>query len=681
MLRLLFSLFILLAPTYGLHAQERITQIELVSSQDAIVKGEKQWLGIRIKMQPHWHVYWKNPGDSGIPTEVTWDKQNELYYGPIEWPVPEALPFDFLTNYGYEGEVILPLPFRYDGDENSVNLTGRIDLLVCKDICIPEGDDISLTLNVADAASPTIHAAKIEASQTRVPTALPTTGHLKRDADAGTVTFELHKAELKGDIETLHFYPITESVLDNSGEREWNISDDNTLIVTVPAGTDLESTSAEAVLHILYTNGEESIWRLSYSSEAGAECSTNTDAAPSKDTPVTMDYNELTLLSALLFAFLGGIILNAMPCVFPILSLKALSVAKYAQQEQKAVRAQGLAYTAGILVTFAAIVIPLIVLQQAGEAVGWGFQLQSPTFVAILILVVFGVGLSLSGMFHLPSFFTGSGPKDAHSLRGSFFTGVLSTLVATPCTGPFMAPALGFALAQPPVAGFFIFQMLGLGLAAPYLLISFVPATRKWLPKPGLWMERFKEFLAFPMYATAAWLLWVLVQQTGESGLLWVLAAAVTFALAMWSLKLHSRFWRFIWVVLAIITFVLALIKQDAAPPMEAMEFSVEQVDAVRAEGKPLFVYATAAWCITCKINENVALNTQTVQDYLSDEGIEVIVADWTNRGPVIRDYLASFGRSGVPLYVFYPSNGEPVLLPQLLTPALVVDEISAALQ
>lgn len=667
--RLFFAMAVLCLPLTAAHAQERLTQVSLISAQDAVIPGEDQWLGLRINIAPDWHVYWVNPGDSGLKTSLTWQETAQAELGPLHWPVPKALPFDFLTNYGYENEVILPIPLRYDGDSSEIILSANVDLLVCKDICIPESAGVSLTLPVAKEASPAPNARLITNALQRVPSLHETTGQLTREA--GMLHFAL-PLSIEAELESVEFFPLTDQLIENSAEREWEVID-TILSLKVAAGNNTDN-DVKAVLRLRDVNSQPYFWQVDFSSDVAA-----LSADVPEPTPSSSAFDGLDFITALLFAFLGGIILNAMPCVFPILSLKALSVAKYSDQSNARVRLQGVAYTAGILAAFAAIVVPLIALQQAGESVGWGFQLQSPAFVGAMILIIFAVGLSLSGMFHMPSGFSGAGPKAPHSLRGSFLTGVLATLVATPCTGPFMAPALGFALAQPAGEAFIIFQALGLGLAFPYLLISFVPATRALLPKPGIWMERLKEFLAFPMYATAAWLLWVLVQQTGANGMFWVVAAAIMLALALWSLKLRSSGWKTLFWILAIVMSVLALVKQDSAPPMKAMEFSTQQIETLRVQNKPVFVYATAAWCVTCKINENVALNTQSVQAYFAQENIEVIMADWTNKGPIIADYLQSFGRSGVPLYVFYPAGKEPVLLPQLLTPSVVIDAIEKA--
>ncbi len=373
-----------------------------------------------------------------------------------------------------------------------------------------------------------------------------------------------------------------------------------------------------------------------------------------------------------------------MPCVLPILSLKALSVAKHAHTNPAAIRVQGLAYTLGILLTFAIIAGLLIGLQQAGQSVGWGFQLQSPPFVVALAYLLFLVGLNLSGLFHLPTLLGGITARTRNPYAESFFTGILATLLATPCTAPFMAAALGYAITQPPAIALAVFLCLGLGLALPYLLICFVPPLRRLLPKPGAWMVRFKELMAFPIYASVAWLLWVLVQQSGAHGLALALTGMVLIAFTIWLLPLLARrraVQTIAFILLAAI--IMWSIKGQSGDqkgiPQNAMisqaeTFSQSTLDRYREQGRPVFVYGTAAWCITCKVNERTTLKNEKVNAAFAERNIAILRADWTNFDDNITTYLKSFGRNGVPIYVFYPPSGEPQLLPQILTPTSVID-------
>ncbi len=388
---------------------------------------------------------------------------------------------------------------------------------------------------------------------------------------------------------------------------------------------------------------------------------------------------KINLLVALFFALAGGLILNLMPCVFPVLSLKCLAVARSAALDRRDAAMEGLAYLAGILVCFAIVSITLIALQKGGEAIGWGFQMQSPVFVTAMAFTLFIVGLNLSGLFTLPSLFANTGAELAAepSVKGSFFTGVLAALVATPCTAPLMAPALGYALTQPAGIAFFIFQCVGIGLALPFLLVSFYPQLLKKLPQPGPWMERLKDFLALPMYASAAWLLWVLMQQVGMDGVAAAAIAMVMIGAALWRLRGLAVLAVVALLAVGTLYYVRTLpTMQISQLVQEAEPFNQARLNALRAEGRPVFVDATAAWCITCRVNHYSSLTNAEVQAAFKAKGVVMMVADWTNRNPDITRYLASFGYNGVPLYVYYPPRGNPKVLPQVLTPRIVTDAI-----
>jgi thiol:disulfide interchange protein DsbD len=409
-----------------------------------------------------------------------------------------------------------------------------------------------------------------------------------------------------------------------------------------------------------------------------------------------------SMVRQLLFAFLGGLILNLMPCVFPVLSMKAVSFADIARKSPWEVRAHGLVFTAGVLVCFAVIVAILLALRAGGAEIGWGFQLQSPVFVTLLAYLMFAVGLNLSGVFTIGTRLMGLGSGLAvhPGYLGTFATGVLATLVATPCTAPFMGVALGYALTQPWQVSLLIFEALGLGLAFPYLLLSLSPKLLRFLPKPGVWMERLKEFLAFPMYATAAWLVWVLTLQTGSAGILAALIGMILIALGAWSYqstRMAGPRWHWVGRIGAVVAFAIALglvrvpVVNDAGEVASASRqvgqgpawepFSRPRLVEIIAEGRPAFVNFTAAWCITCLANERVALSSPRLAALFEKRGIVYLKADWTRQDPEITRMLSSFGRSGVPLYVYYPPAGaEPVILPQILTEAVVLENLGVSL-
>ncbi|MCX7356482.1 MAG: thioredoxin family protein, partial [Alphaproteobacteria bacterium] len=397
----------------------------------------------------------------------------------------------------------------------------------------------------------------------------------------------------------------------------------------------------------------------------------------------------------LLLAFAGGLILNLMPCVFPILSMKAVGLVRLADKERRVAHAHGLIFGAGVIVSFAVLAGVLIALRSGGAAVGWGFQLQAPWFVLFLSYLMFALGLNLSGIFRIGGGFVGAGGALAAKpgKTGAFFTGVLAVLVATPCTAPFMGVALGFALAQPALPALAVFLALGAGMAAPYVLLSLSPALLRRLPKPGPWMERFRQLLAFPMYATAAWLVWVLAQQSPVSGIALALGGFILIGFAVWLVRQMDgsrHAWRAAYAVLAAVALggalsTLHFVEASAAPSpvgravsmADAEPWSAARVEALRAEGRPVLVNFTAAWCITCLVNEKAALSTGSVQNILKSKNIAYLKGDWTRQDLAITAALASFGRSGVPLYVLYPPGGEPIILPQILTEGGVLEELN----
>ncbi|WP_168188100.1 protein-disulfide reductase DsbD [Hahella sp. CCB-MM4] len=408
----------------------------------------------------------------------------------------------------------------------------------------------------------------------------------------------------------------------------------------------------------------------------------------SKDTPVSGD-NSLTqagFFLAIISAFAGGLILNLMPCVFPVLSLKAFKLAKASGIARKEHKLQSLAYTAGVVSLFLTIATALIVLRAGGESIGWGFQLQSPWFVGLMVYVLFLLGLSLSGFIEIGTSLMGAGESLATKggKRGAFFTGALAVLVASPCTAPFMGTAMGYAITQPPAISLLIFTSLGLGMASPFLAIAFIPALAQALPKPGAWMDTFKQILAFPLYFSALWLLWVLGRQTGINGMTWVLAGLIALTFAAW---IHRRarmlsgpaIWFERLFAISAAVFALWILSTTATPEKteQVAAFHQDAIEQYRSEGKTVFVNVTADWCVSCLVNENAVLSQSPVAETLESEEVAYIKGDWTNSDPMITDYLASFGRNGVPLYVVYRSGQDPIVLPQILTANAVMDALT----
>ncbi len=396
------------------------------------------------------------------------------------------------------------------------------------------------------------------------------------------------------------------------------------------------------------------------------------------------DVAPLSLAITLALALLGGLILNVMPCVLPVLSLKTFALVKKSGHARAHTAKYGIAYTVGILASFAVIASILIVLQQGGEAIGWGFQMQSPAFIGFLIYLLFLVGLNLSGLFHLPVILGGVGNNiNENTLRGSFLTGILATLVATPCTAPFMASAVGAALTLPAWAAMLVFLSLGFGLALPFLLISIFPSLLRFLPKQGAWMERFKELLAFPMYASVVWLIWVLDKQTGADGVVLILCGLLLITFIIWlqrvnaECKLTHRIFTIFATAVMLAAILFSLGKNDTNETV-ATPYSKAALAELRAEGKAVYIDATAAWCITCQLNKKIALGTKRTKQAFKDHNVTFMVADWTRKNPEITEFLREFGYNGVPLNVFYPADGkEPVVLPQILSEETIINTIS----
>lgn len=426
--------------------------------------------------------------------------------------------------------------------------------------------------------------------------------------------------------------------------------------------------------------------------EPTTDSPSSTPEAEKKTNDAAIQTRNVGIIAAIFFALLGGLILNLMPCVFPVLSLKALAIAKHSELDHATVRKEGLAYTFGVLSCFWTLAIILIVLQQTGASFGWGFQFQSPAFVGLMSLLLLFIGLNLSGIFELPVLFgnVANELEKPDSIKGSYFTGLLAALVATPCTAPFMATAVGAALSNTPLFALTVFSALGLGLALPFLLLSFVPALLKWLPKPGVWMLTFKSFLAFPMYLSAIWLLWVVGTQTGISGMTAVLTVGVIVLFLLWAkrpCKFESRYclaanFFVILALLAIMAQGLNRLQQMHDQPTrmstsDAVEpYSAARLQELRDAETPVFVDATASWCITCQINKKLAIETTSVQKAFNDAGMVTLIADWTNKDDEVTNFLTSFGYKGVPLYVYYAPNAEGVVLPQILTPSILIDSI-----
>ena len=669
---------------------------ELVAhAPQGVLPGQPLWLGLVLEHQPHWHTYWKNPGDSGLPTTLAWTLPAGFKAGEIDWPTPSRLPIGPLMNHGYDGRLLLPVkvevPAGYAGDTLSVKL--RADWLVCKDVCIPEGGDFALDIPARSAFA--AHGADFEAAFAARPRTLAET---KASATIGHDGLALEVAGLPAAWagKAIEFFPEAPGVLDNALPRQaawdgarWRVrvplSDQR---VDAPARMDAVLVAAGAKAGVRVGFDIAGSWPAPGSTPAPAGV-----AAPSAAGSAA----PLGLGLALLFALIGGAILNLMPCVFPVLSLKVLGFAAHAD-DRRAHAISGLAYTLGVVLSFVALAALLLALRAGGEQLGWGFQLQSPVVIAVLAALFTLIGLNLAGVFEFGSVLPSSLAtlQAKHPVLDSFLTGVLAVAVASPCTAPFMGASLGLAVTLPAAQALAVFAALGLGMALPYLAASLWPAVARALPRPGAWMARFKVLMAFPMFATVIWLVWVIGQQVGIDGAAALLAVLLALAFIAWALGTPGigRIGRAAFGAFGALAFAAALswmlpalhaaaATAGAARSSESGEsgsawepWSEQRVAELRAAGKPVFVDFTAAWCVTCQYNKRSTLADAAVMADFAARGVVLLRADWTRRDPAITAALAAFGRNGVPVYALYGRDGAPHLLSEILS----VGEVREAL-
>ena len=638
--------------------------VELLPEGRTVAPGGTMTLAFVMRPQPGWHGYWVNPADAGRPDRVEWRLPAGASAGPLRYPVPERLIISGLMNYVYERDYALLAELRVPADAapgSALPIAATLDFLACTDrICVPQKARVSAELRVGPAASGENRAA-FDGFRRALPRPL-----------AGEARFELAGSRLRlavplpasAPLDDPWFFPVTLDAIFYTAPQSISRNGD-TLIVEVEASRRAATLQAiEGVLSLGEGQGLSLVARPGPVPAAG----TPVAAAPAaqRDTP-------RGILYALLGALVGGLLLNVMPCVFPILSLKALSLARAGGDEQSA-RREALAYAAGVIAVCLLLGAAVLGLRAAGVAVGWAFQLQDPRVILLLFLLVTAIALGLAGLFHLPAFAGGNRLAGRAGARGAFWTGALAAFVATPCTGPFMGAALGAALVLPTLGALAVFGGLGIGLALPFLLLGFVPALRRRLPSPGQWMERFQRILSVPMFVTAIGLLWVLGRQSGVDGMTLGLFSGLALALALWWAGRHRRFWLALVPAALAIGGALVLVRTAepaAAGPRGALAaepFSEARLASLRAEGRPVFVYFTADWCLTCKVNERAVLERAEVVDAFRARNAAVLVGDWTRGEPAIGRFLETHGRSGVPLYLWYAPGREPEILPQILT-------------
>jgi thiol:disulfide interchange protein DsbD len=642
-----------------------------------VVPGGSVTVALEEVIAPQWHTYWKNPGDAGSPTQMTWTLPPGWTAEGIQWPRPKRLAVGPLMDYGYEGKLWLLTKLTAPADAKpgeSVMIRAAASWLVCKNICVPEEAALTLNLVVAPTSDSksskpdTVVAKDFAAARALLPVASP----WKLNYALGT-NLDLYVAApslAAAHPTSVDFFPGRTGLIRNAAPQVIGYAKDG-LVLRLTPGKKV-SGLLEGVL--VLTSSDGSVQALEVSAPPGPVPPAEFTAAPAG--------GDLTLWLAIAFAFIGGLILNVMPCVLPILAMKALSLAGHGDKG----RGESFAYSLGAILSFAVFGLAILLLRDAGASVGWGFQLQSPIAVAGFALLVFAVGLNLSGLFEVGSVTAGETLTQKRGLTGAFFTGVLAVAVAAPCTAPFMAGALGFALTQSFATALAVFVALGIGFALPFLLLGIWPRALSFMPKPGAWMLTFKQFLAFPMYGAAAWLVWVLAQEAGPKGVIVALAAMVGLALAAWTWSVTrnaSARARGIGAVAALLVllaslYVVSQLKGAQASASVATTkgeaYTAAKLASLRAANKPVFVDATAAWCITCLVNEDAVLSKDSVKSAFAARNVTYMVADWTNQNPEITALLKENGRSGVPMYLYYaPGAANPVILPQILTQAGVI--------
>ncbi len=690
-------LFCLLAALFALgtsaSAAIPIAEVTLVAEEESIAPGRPFWLAVQLNVGKGWHSYWKNPGDAGAPIRISWTAPDGFSFGPIRWPTPERFEWGSAVGFGYEGKVtllvqveppvLLPLG-------QSVTLTAHVNWVACADECVPDQKKVTLMLPVSSSA-PILSQAYADLFLT-TRSSLPERPWVMR-------------AERKGRDIVLNFCPDDEAIV---AYGRVSFFPEDPQVIDLRASQELTELghcfslkmasgpgSPTALKGILYIQkGAEP-----YGRETAVEVDLPLAASPVVIHAVAQSLPEARFNSlglALLFALCGGLILNLMPCVLPVVSLKVLGFIRHAQEHRTAVLAQGVAFVIGVLLSFWILAGTLLLLRDLGQAVGWGFQLQNPIFVAVLAGLLFLLGLSLFGLFELR---IGLSVRPSHSgLAGAFFNGILATIVATPCTGPLLGPALGFAATLPLFSALSIFTAMGFGMALPYLILSAFPGLLRWLPRPGGWMITFKEVMGFLMMATVVWLLWVFGAQTDLDGVTMLLIAFIVLAAGAWAWGhwidlTRRRSVRLVAALVALISFVLAFggivevaarysnvpvsAEQGEEPMSGAWEpFSPERLDALRAAGKPVFVDFTARWCLICQVNKAV-LYAPEVEKKFEELGVTCLRADWTRKDPIITQVLEQFGRNGVPLYLLYGCGaGAPDILPQQLTRDDIIERL-----
>lgn len=649
-----------------------------------IYPGQSFTAGIDFKIAPGWHIYWQNAGDSGEPPSVAWSLPKGVTAGQLQFPAPQRLPLGPLMDFGYENEVVLPVSFHVDPHFHPTNghatFTGKVFWLVCQNVCMPGQATLTLTRPALTEppTTPTINIdtqQKIAAYEARLPQSLPHGAKARFEM----TKHGIHLTVLLGyKVTAAEFFPLDQNQIANAAPQNVQL-----LARGVALTLTKDSTLTGNLDHL------RGVLEVDHNSAAyfiNAKPGTLPAASTEPAQPLVI------VLRAMILALLGGMLLNLMPCVFPVLFIKGLALVNSSQHERRTLRAHGWVYTLGIILSFWAVLALLLALRAAGEQLGWGFQFQSPMFLALIAMLLFFFGLSLAGQFELGLTLTSAGGSLAQKqgYAGSFFTGVLAMVVATPCTAPLMGPAIGYALAHSALTSFAVFTALGFGLALPYLILAYQPAWTQLLPRPGAWMELLKQAISIPIFGTAIWMVWLYTEVTGSNATAFLLVAFLLLAIAGWALGRWPAQRKGMIAAIILILLSIALpwyagrifgqTAQSGSQTTQAQSGSIWQpytparLEAALAEHKPVFVDFTADWCLSCQVNQRLVLDRADVQKRLKDSGLLLLKADWTHHDPAITEALRKLGRSGIPTYAIYSGQPgtEPILLPEVITPSIV---------
>ena len=648
----IFLLFLFVVNINANSVNSGHAEISLIKYNQSELSNDKNLIGIKMDMQKNWHTYWKNPGDSGGPIKIIWKTSENISIGQIKWPTPELIPYDPLMTYGYKDFVIFPFEYVKNFDGNA-DIKLDLDFLICDDVCIPEKAKIQTTLNEIKEDI------KLVEWNNKVPSIkLP----VLSDVEKGFLELRF---SFNDPIKSIVFFIENENTVDHPAEQIL-IKEENNWLLKVPLLENINSINTVSGLISINENQNFII-------DSGIE--------------IQESNSSLSLIQAIIFAFIGGLILNLMPCVFPVISLKVLSFVSMGNESVTKIRIHSLSFCVGVLISFIAMGLALIILKQIGNNLGWGFQLQSPIIVGYLSILMFVIGIILLTNINIGSSLTRLDNKSNNSYLSSFLTGVLAVIVASPCTAPLMAPALGYALVQPDGLTMPVFVSLGLGFAFPYLILSMNPKLINVMPKPGQWMETLKEFFAFPMFATSLWLIWVFAKQTDTDMLIGLLVTILLISLILWFInKSNNKNLNLIYLLLLaiIIIFEGKNILDYEYPSnkntdnMENVSYTIwdpEIETRYKNSNQAYLINFTAAWCITCQANDKIALSRPKIKKYFRDNNVEYIVADWTNKDNEILESLESYNRNGVPLYIYWkPGMDESKILPAILTEQILLD-------